>query len=162
LQSHHSHAEDKDDGKFMDSDEDNDLNGNDTSALKDIFTVEVCSMYCDYLCYQCGMICLQHPSWASPKGPSALFDDDDDVIDVKGKAPCKTTSVLFLHSDSDKSPMIKEPEKPKQGPAMCKLLGSIPPQGRPGQASKPVKSRCQEAHNFEVFFTSSFLIELLM
>jgi hypothetical protein len=39
--SHHSQA---DDGEFMDTTEDDDLNGKDAAALHDIFDSEVCSM----------------------------------------------------------------------------------------------------------------------
>ncbi|KAI0244948.1 hypothetical protein BJV78DRAFT_1339585 [Lactifluus subvellereus] len=107
------------DGELIDVDDDNDLDGKDASALGDLFRAE-------------------QPSWASSKGAAALFDNDDDVIGIGDAAPAKAqhqshqnASMLFSDSDLDKTP------QPKQGPATCKPVGSLPPQGRPRQASEP-------------------------
>ncbi|KAI0245420.1 hypothetical protein BJV78DRAFT_1287891 [Lactifluus subvellereus] len=119
------------DGELIDVDDDNDLDGKDASALGDLFRAE-------------------WPSWASSKGAAALFDNDDDVIGIGDAAPAKAqhqshqnVSMLFSDSDLDKTP------QPKQGPATCKPVGSLPPQGRPRQASEPVRSHRQQAHDFE-------------
>ncbi|KAI0245567.1 hypothetical protein BJV78DRAFT_1287478 [Lactifluus subvellereus] len=119
------------DGELIDVDDDNDLDGKDASALGDLFRAE-------------------RPSWASSKGAAALFNNDDDVIGIGDAAPAKAqhqshqnVSMLFSDSDLDKTP------QPKQGPATCKPVGSLPPQGRPRQASEPVRSRRQQAHDFE-------------
>ncbi|KAI0245107.1 hypothetical protein BJV78DRAFT_1289073 [Lactifluus subvellereus] len=119
------------DGELIDVDDDNDLDGKDASALRDLFRAE-------------------WPSWASSKGAAALFDNDDDIIGIGNAAPAKAqhqshqnASMLFSDSDLDKTP------QPKQGPATCKPVGSLPPQGRPRQASEPVRSCRQQAHDFK-------------
>ena len=104
---------------------------------------------CNCLRYQHDVICLQWPSWASPKGPAALFDNDD----TEDKVDHKVTSTLFSDSDLEGSPMIKEQ---KRAPAKCGPLGSLPRQGRPGQASKPKKNSRQDANELEVFYVTFF------
>jgi hypothetical protein len=102
--------------------------------------------------YQHDVICLQQPSWASPKGPAALFDDDDTEY-AKDKVDHKVTSMLFLDSDLEGSPMIKEQ---KRAPAKRGPLGSLPCQGRPRQASKPKKNSHQDANELKVFYVTFF------
>jgi hypothetical protein len=67
---------------------------------------------------------------------------------------------LFSDSNTDEKLTIK---KLKLGPAICKLLGDLLPQGRPGQAPKPQSCR-QEAYDFEVFIllpSSSYMSLML-
>jgi hypothetical protein len=152
-----SHAEDVDDSELTDADENNDLNGKDVSSLEDIFKSEVCQ-FCECIYHYYIIICSQHatwPHWANPDGLVMLFNNDDMAPSpTKSQKSQKSQneshrveSMLFSDSDLGKTPATGQPEPE---PAMCKLLGDLPPQGGSRQPSEPVRSHCQQAHDLEV------------
>ena len=88
------------------------------------------------------MIFLQRPSWSSPKGPPAKFNDDVIVTEVMTDvAPDETqqsqhrTRDVALDSGPDEPSMMSKPKK--------------------RQVSK---SRRQQAHDFEVLYYAVFLL----
>src|SRR6267154_668876 len=95
---------------------------------------------------------LQRLTWASPKGPGSLFDDDDNVSIAPrksqsgGKHHRPTSSALLAESESDSNntKQISAISGPHQ------TMPESPSQGKRRIRSEPPKSRRQKAYDSEV------------